>query len=590
MERVESPPLRSDILDIEAETASLRVKSTSYEVVLQAQKPYIDLYDANQKQWASFFVMGEINTLNGMDEGAGLGVYEYEQTEDCLTVRFPIDSVLWRRKTAVWKFTPDLIETYFELEGNGKIVTCRYFGGNYADGKDSGFFPSQARFDRVFSPEPDERGEPIRPATEPAEVNVTGMSLPGRKDWIFAPAPYCFSFARANDDKWLSAGVAAPIEQQNFTGLHYETKQSAFSLSLDYEAHTEVNGYFRTPSILLHVAADPYGAIADYRQHAEALGYLKPPHKPAMPAWHSEPGMCGWGAADERSKTMPGVKAQDLSRQELYEEDDNTLALHGIVPGVKTIDDKWQLQYGTNEVDETKWRDMPAYIGKSHMLGQHVLLWFKAWDHEGVPEELCIRNRHNIPVSVDPSNPEYADFLRQQIERMLSPKGYNADGFKIDFTARTPSGVYLESYGDIWGTALLHRLMKIIHDTAKSVKPDALIVDHAPNPWFRDVADVKRNNDVFTHLPIISQMQHRSMVAQAACPEALIDTDNWPMNSKAEWRRYLQIQDKIGVPWLYFSSVIAGEDMTNADYNALRRSWSRYRKTHSLLIPSEKTY
>jgi len=34
-----------------------------------------------------------------------------------------------------------------------------------------------------------------------------------------------------------------------------------------------------------------------------------------------------------------------------------------------------------------------------------VLLWWKAWDPEGLPPELCIRNPDGTPVAFDPTNP-----------------------------------------------------------------------------------------------------------------------------------------------------------------------------------------
>ena len=43
-------------------------------------------------------------------------------------------------------------------------------------------------------------------------------------------------------------------------------------------------------------------------------------------------------------------------------------------------------------------------------------------------------------------------------------------------------------------------------------------------------------------------MTHRARVATAACPEALIDTDNWPVTDRASWREYLRVQPTLGAP------------------------------------------
>jgi hypothetical protein len=576
MGQAEVLPLPVTNLVCEREAEVLRVAGRTYEARFRTNGPYLDFYDAQEQKWASFFIPGSVDTLEEADETCSCGPMVVDQDAETVTVRVPMESSGWQQKTAVWKFREDVVETYFELEGEGHITTCSYFGGNLADGKDSGYFPSEASFSRVFSPEPDERGEAVHSAAEPAGINVTGMGLTGRKDWIFTPPPYCFSFAKEQPDQWLNAGVATPIEDQNFTEVRYESRQSAFALLINYEGHTKGEGTFKTPSVLLHFSADPYAGIADYRHFAQQLGYLQTPKKTEQPDWHTLPGWCGWGAAVERADHDLHKTAQDLATQQNYETDDKTLQSHGIIPAVKTIDDKWQTHYGTNKVDTEKWPDMPGYIRRSHEVGQHVLLWLKAWDPEGLPPELCVRNQRGVPVGVDPSNPAYLAVLEEQIERMVSPDGYDADGFKIDFTARTPSGQSLEAHGPEWGAALLHRMLKTIYDTAKRVKPNAMIVTHTPNPWFEDVTDVIRLNDIFTAVPLVPQMRYRAMVAKAACPGLLVDTDNWPMRNKTEWRRYLRSQSQLGVPWLYFVDRIAGEPMTESDYAAVRRTWGKY--------------
>jgi hypothetical protein len=594
MERVELLPLRSDTLEVHVEEDRLRVKTSKYTAEFLPDKPYLQLYDAHQQPWASFYIPGSVDTTEAADESCGMESYEYEQEGETLTVRIPVDTAAWQSKTAVWKFHPGLIETYFEVEGAGNITACRYFGGNYNSPNETGSMWSASAFERMFSPEPHDpvAGEAYGQghAGEPAHINVTGTSSPGRKHWLMTPAPYQFSFARReSDQEWLSAGIAAPIEQQNFTEFRYETRQRAFALCLDYEGHTQVEGTFRTPSILLHWSNDPVEAITSYRQHAQYLGHLTPLAKTPSPDWHYLPGRCGWGAAVELESQHPGSKAQDFARQDIYESDDELLARRGIVPGVKTIDDKWQAEYGTNEADTTKWPDLQSYVHQSHTMGQRVLLWLKVWDREGLPDELCVRNHRGMGVTTDPSNPAYVSVLEAQVERMLSSDGYDADGFKLDFTARTPSGRHLESYGGLWGTALLHRMLEVIHDTAKRVKPDAMIVAHTPNPWFENVMDVSRLNDVLTSVPLVMQMQDRERVARAACPSTIIDTDNWPMPSRTEWRRYLQAQPELGVPWLYFVDRVAGERLTRADFAAIRRTFARY-MAQLPLIASEKIY
>jgi hypothetical protein len=213
-----------------------------------------------------------------------------------------------------------------------------------------------------------------------------------------------------------------------------------------------------------------------------------------------------------------------------------------------------------------------------------VLLWWKAWDPEGLPAELCVRTRDGAPVGLDPSNPATREALAAIVARLLGPDGLDADGLKIDFTARTPVGRALESHGPEWGLALLHELLRVVHDAAKAAKPDALLITQAPHPAFVDVADMIRLNDMLRiddpgppH--VVPQMRYRADVAGAACPELLVDTDDWQAPSRAEWRAYLRAKGELGVPALYYATHLdnTGEPLEPEDYEALRATWAEWR-------------
>jgi hypothetical protein len=70
-------------------------------------------------------------------------------------------------------------------------------------------------------------------------------------------------------------------------------------------------------------------------------------------------------------------------------------------------------------------------------------------------------------------------------------------------------------------------------------------------------------------------MRYRAEVARAACPDVLIDTDDWCVTDLETWRAYLEIKCELGVPALYYASHLdrTSETLTPADYEALRRVW-----------------
>ena len=133
---------------------------------------------------------------------------------------------------------------------------------------------------------------------------------------------------------------------------------------------------------------------------------------------------------------------------------------------------------------------------------------------------------------------------------MLS--GYDADGFKLDFTARLPSGPGLRKYGSAWGLEMMRLYLSILYGEAKQTKPDALVMTHTPHPYLGDVLDMIRLNDINTGRAVGPAMRHRARIAALALPDALIDTDNWPMPDRAAWREYTELQPELGIPSLYF--------------------------------------
>ena len=88
-----------------------------------------------------------------------------------------------------------------------------------------------------------------------------------------------------------------------------------------------------------------------------------------------------------------------------------------------------------------------------------------------------------------------------------------------------------------------------------------------------------RLNDINNRRDINESMTHRARVASIACPEIPIDTDDWPMPSKAAWRAYTRLQPELGVPSLYYVTHIdsTGEALDAEDYALIRETWARYR-------------
>jgi len=576
----------------------LRVHAPAYRLWFRPDRPYAVLEDAHGARWAELLLAASVNTTTGLDDSAALSPVAVGGTPEVPELTVAAGSSLWQERSLLLRCHPDRLELGVEVVGDGALTDVHLLGGyvSAAPRWGSGFLGSGAGFASVLCPDPSTPERAVGSAAEAATLDVLGGALPGRGRWFFTPGPFCLALSRSPerddglpDGPWAALGLLASIEEQTFTGLHYEPGEEAFSLRLAYEGQTVVDGRWVSPTLVLTFDhADPYAAITD---HATRVRERLPSTVTVAPAaWWSEPIFCGWGAQCHLAMAGATRNAADLSTRATYDDFLAGLAARGIHPGTIVIDDRWEVAYGSGEADPERWPELRRWIAERHAAGQRVLLWWKAWAPDAVPPELCVRNAAGRPVGVDPTNPAYVEFLAARVAGMLGPDGYDADGLKVDFTAMTPSGPAMSRHGSAWGVALLHRLLAVLHDAAHRVKPDALVITHTPNPAFGDVTDMIRLNDVqrldspSPGADFVAHMRHRARIARAALPDTLIDTDNWALPDRQTWRRYLAVQGELGVPSLYYVTHIdcSGEELTDEDFAALREAWVTYRRERGL--------
>ncbi|WP_158890934.1 hypothetical protein [Amycolatopsis anabasis] len=544
-----------------------------------------EIRDADDRLWFRLRLLSSVDTLDGPDET--LGEPEVSHRGNRIEVRCA--SSRWRSRVTTLEYHDDRLELRTAVRGEGRVRTGHLLGGWWPP---RGFLPSGSALRELYSPNPDHPRRIVRPAAEPAVIGVVGDGAePGVGRWLFAPAPWCFAVSRS-DGAWAGIGLAAPVSEQNFTALHYTGGTDGFALRLDYEGHTRVAGEFETPAVVIRFGArDPVAALRAHRDLLVARG-LAPRPAGAVPAHWRQPMFCGWGAQNHLAKSA-GRPARDFATQRHYDDFLRELEACDVVPGTIVIDDKWQRRYATNRPDERKWPDLAGWIADRHRRGQRILLWWKAWDPEGAPPEACVRLPDGTPVALDPESPRGRELIEEAVGFLLGPGGLDADGLKVDFLARTPSGVAPRHSGPSWGAALLHELLRVVHDRAKLRKPDALIVTHTPNPAFADVTDMVRLNDirmldaVDPDGPVVPQMTYRAAVARAALPGTPVDTDGWCLPDRATWAEYLRVQPDLGVPALYYATHIdhSGEPLRPADLAEVASTWRSYRATHDLPTP-----
>ena len=577
------------------------IRASRYTATVDPVRLIAEVVDADGGSWGRLRLLASVDTLAGPDETTRVEAIEHESHDGFVRLTVACASTRWAARTQVVEFHPDRITFHAVVRGDGAITTVRLLGGARLP---KGTLPSGAAHRIVFSPNPDHPWRIARPAVEPAVISVNGEGgEPGVGRWLFTPAPTCFGLSRGlpgdghdlPEGPWLMLGLAA--ERRTFVDFAYDPTPGGFSLTCEYQGHTDAGGAFTTPEVLVMFGArDPYEGLGLYRDELDARGLLPP--LPDEPAAHwRQPIFCGWGAQCALA-AADGSPAPAWARQALYDRFLDTLAGRGLVPGTVVVDDKWQLEYATCHPDTGKWPDLAAFIEARHAQGQRVLLWWKAWDPEGAPADACVRDPEGTPLAIDPQSPKGRALVEDAMARMLGPDGLNADGLKVDFTGRTPTGTSLLHAGPSWGFDLLHELLAVAYQAAKRADPGSLIVTHTPDPAFRDVTDAIRLNDVMhTDHPdglllppgraVVDQMTYRAGVVRAVRPETLIDTDGWCLPGAGDLAAYGEAAPALGVPALYYAEGMEADPgpLDPAVWTALAEAWAAYRRDNDLTAP-----
>lgn len=556
--------------------SALSYQCLTYRLECLADRPYVRLLTATGELLLELFVPSSVNTAGALDDTTGVGTLS-KRTEGHETIfELAASSSVWRRKTYSIRCTRDAIRFEVEVEGEGDLTDVDYFGGYYSGQPrwGTGRFWSGTRLKRGFNPEPMVYEDQYFTADAGSQIDATGVPLPGRDGWFFTPPPYCLAFEGPRG--WLGFGVEAAVGGNRYNDFNYQGRHGAFHLTLGFDGRTKVTGKHSLPAITINFGSGPYEVLEAHVKSLKARALVPTVTPRPQPDWWCWPIFCGWGSQSYLA-SQGGGHAPDLATEANYRSFLSTLADNGVSPGVLVIDDKWQASYGENEADERKWPNLKGFVAEQHAAGRKVLLWLKAWDPEGLPAEECVTNAAGVKVACDPTNPAFERRLRASVANMLSAAGYDADGFKLDFTARMPSGPGLKLHGEAWGLELMRLYLSILYSEAKRVKPDALLMTHTPHPYLADQLDMIRLNDINKDSDVNAAMRHRARVARIACPHAVIDTDNWPIPDRRSWREYLGLQLELGVPSLYYSSHIdtSGEPLLAEDYELIRRIWSR---------------
>lgn len=488
-----------------------------------------------------------------------------EQGGECV-FRFENTSSLWQ-KEYVLCCTPLRFCYAVSVSGEGAVDSVNYFSGDIACVGHG----SQHEFAEGFYPL-----TPWKP-----EDSCFFKPWQSNKRWnvLMVPPMFCYSFRMSGISRRLALGLCARRGEHNFNSFDYNSckngRGGGFFLSTDQSGHTHVSGKWSAPEVIGYAASDDMDALRRYSDYYFTAGLA--PRKPQTtpPRFWQGPMACGWIEQCLKAASMDMREASALCRQDFYEEYCLNLKKHDLHPTALIIDDKWQAEYATAQVDIERWPDMRGFIDRRHAEGIKTILWFKLWDSEGWDKELCLTDSKGS-VRIDPSHPKFIAMLKDTIHRLLSSDAgcLDADGFKLDFAFIIPMGHSVKTYSGKYGCELMYDYMKLIYDTAKAVKPDALINCSPCHPYFANVCDQARLHDYDERRrDCTDDMTRRAEIFAIANPHTLLDTDNAGFDTRRDTMRWLLRQGEVGVPDLY---ALSGGDLTDDDLEELAAYWREY--------------
>lgn len=426
--------------------------------------------------------------------------------------------------------------------------------------------------DRVWNPSPS-----VRHRTSPWRLPKTlRIGIMGNPDTGAKYSPPPFSVALLNIRQRALVTVAADPGYHLWNEVEFAADRAGVTVRVDLEGHSDPAAVAAHAYVDLAAGAEGQPLLALLAEGSRALypAAFAPPPAP-QPAWWLRPIYCGWGDQVTASMWLEGVgpepRALAYATQGLYERWIRRLDQADVPVGTVTIDAGWA-PAGTLRPHLDRWPDLKGFIRRRHQEGRKTLLWLATWLWDGLPDEWCIW-ADGVKLVADPTNPAYRRYLRERAAELVSPDGFDADGFKIDQLAYSPAEKRprggsmfgqtafhpapkspLRLAGPGWGCELLYQLQKDIYEAAKAVKPDCLVTSSTVHPYFHDTFDMVRLHDMGYVAPdIFAAMDARADLAKAVLPHKPIDTDDWIHSDYDLWLRYTSGSRAIGVPCLFYA-------------------------------------
>ena len=500
-----------------------------------------------------------------VDESTDIDLFDPAFTIEKNRCVWTVKSSNWEKKEYSLSMDGTAVVLRIKVQGKGKLAKIRYFNNGKKPGQ-------QLEFEVLKYMLPVALGGPKavpqwRNTMESASIDLGYMTPP------LLAFPFTGNFSGS-----FAIGLAPRTGNYNMDHFRCEFAMYQDGLfSTDFNGYTEVNGEYELPALIFTLGNDEFDALTSYSEWFYQFGGCTKIDRSDIPQWWLGPFFCGWGEQEYLSPENRYAGANQKHYSIMSERLDELY----LKPTVIIIDDKWQGQFGELLPDPAKWPELRKFVDAEHAKGRRVLLWMKAWDNEGLRANESVKSLLT-PYGADPTSPFYRQRIKETMHKLLSsdPGCFNCDGFKIDFANCMPLGKNLRTHEPgVYGIELLKRLMSLIYESAKAVKPDCLINTSCSHPYFAEVTDQCRLHDYNGQLRYIWEVrEYRAKLFKIAFPGISIDTDDPSCSSKEQVKNYLQKAPELGVPVLYRLHGSRNFPLTEEDFKWVSKIWAEYSK------------
>lgn len=559
---------------VECSSYSIEASADSISVILSGEE-VADLHPVS----AVDVVCGEETTVDSVE---GKVCFKEETIDGYPVFTWTAKSKNWDKSEYVLVCKQNHAEYFVRVYGKGDVERVNYFIGEQKEGT---YVGSNYEFDTLFAPIPTVTGAKQGQFSAmypylPEDDTIENLS------YLTVPPMFVYTFDIYGIEPKLAMGLAAKKGEHNFTEFNYKTKHDGwmrhFWLTTNQMGHSHVNGTWETPSILIYGAENRSDSLRYYAEYYynNGIAKRKDPGEKKPRFWYG-PMACGW-IEQAAWGIKEGIQRSgvDMAYQPAYDHFNEELERVNLHPQIMIIDDKWQSTYGGAEVDTEKWPDLRGWIDMNlEKYNRHVMLWYKLWDAEGLPDSMCMINAKTGEKRADPTNPEYKAYLKDTMHRLLSSDEgcMNAYGLKLDYAFIQPVGREYESYDGKYGVELYLEYIKTIYECVKAAKPEAIVSGSPCHPLFAEYIDHARLHDYYPDLRrCYEEFAFRKELYTTAMPGVLVDTDGAAFRSHRDTMRYMRLAPKLGIPDLYCLTDLPCIHITDEDWADVAMVWKEY--------------